>query len=129
MLSAAFSSAISAAFGTVWYVFRGSSPLRANDRILPRGIFPSLCAISFDITTTAAAPSFSEEEFPAVQTPPRTGFSFSSFSMLVSFLGPSSWVNTSSVSFPEGSGTGIISSLNFPFLIAAHAFWWLSKAH
>ena len=47
----------------------GSTPVHAEDIIRARGGNPLFLASSSFIITTAAAPSFMEEEFPAVTLP------------------------------------------------------------
>ncbi len=69
------SRALTAARGTVLYALFGSSPTDAHDLKTARGFFPSFAAKEAEVTTTAAAPSFSVDELPAVQTPPSTGLS------------------------------------------------------
>ena len=87
-----------------------------------RGFTPNSSAFSDDTTTTAAAPSFLLEEFPAVHTPPNTGFSFESFSNVVSGLGPSSLATIIGPPLRWGTEIRMISSANFPALIAAQTF-------
>ena len=69
-------------------------------------------------TTTAAAPSLSDEELPAVTSPSAwlTGLSRASTSRLVSARGPSSTANS-----PPLTGTGTISAANRPFFTASTA--------
>ena len=86
------------------------------------GAIPSREALSADIIRTAAAPSFSELLLPAVQTPPSTGRSRASFSMVVSGLGFSSRSKTIGSPRVCGTATGTISSSNFPAAMAAAAF-------
>ena len=47
----------------------GSTPVHAEDTILPSGVSPLFRAFSSVIMTTAAAPSLMEEELPAVTLP------------------------------------------------------------
>ena len=47
----------------------GSTPVHAEDTILPSGVNPLFRAFSSVIMTTAAAPSLMEEELPAVTLP------------------------------------------------------------
>ena len=60
----------------------GSTPETDDAMIRARGWTPSSCAFSSLMTTTAAAPSFSGHEFPAVTLPPglKAGSSSASFS-------------------------------------------------
>ena len=82
------------------------------------------------MTTTAAAPSFKLEEFPAVTEPSLTnaGRSLASFSMVSPSLGPSSVSKTVTFPFLSFSSTGRISSANFPLFTASTARLWLSSA-
>ena len=71
------------------------------------------------ITTTAAAPSFSGQLFPAVTSPSgrNAGLSWESFSRVVSGRGPSSLDTT----VPSGVVTGTISRSKNPLSIEAPA--------
>ncbi len=75
--------------------------------IRARGFRPSALARSSDITSTAAAPSFSGQELPAVTLPSslKTGSSWDSFSSVELGRGPSSLATVA----PSGSSTGTIS--------------------
>ena len=77
----------------------------------------------YTITTTADAPSFMLDEFPAVSIPSflKAGFSFARASRVESSLGPSSCEKTT-ISFLDGISTFTISSLNAPDFIARTAF-------
>ena len=90
----------------------GSRELTPVEMMRASGSIPSWSASARDITTVAAAPSLSGQEFPAVTRPSlrNTGLSVASFSRVVSALGPSSSVMV----IPEGSGTGMISRANIP---------------
>ncbi|MBA7558285.1 hypothetical protein ES705_51083 [subsurface metagenome] len=87
------------------------------------GFIPSSSAFSRDIMTSIAAPSFIPEEFPAVTVPSflNAGFKRESFSIVVPARGYSSLSITTDSSFFTGMETGIISSVNFPALIAFSA--------
>ena len=50
-------------------IISGSTPVQAEDTILARGVKPLFLASSSVIITTAAAPSFIEDELPAVTLP------------------------------------------------------------
>jgi len=91
----------------------GLSPLTPLETIRARGVTPNSFALVELITTTAAAPSFNGQAFPAVIVPPRrkTGFSCDSFSMVVPGRGPSSLATT----VPSGRVTGMISRSKNPF--------------
>ena len=73
---------------------------------------------------TAAAPSFIPELFPAVITPSdlKTGLNLASVFTVVSGRGPSSASTMISPLYPL-TKTGIISSIKFPFEIAAEALF------
>ena len=73
-------------------ITRGSTPATALPTNVPSGSTPSSRAFSSDATTSAAAPSLSPDELPAVTVPPgrNAGFSVASFSALVSGRGCSS---------------------------------------
>jgi len=70
----------------------GSTPETADARMRARGWTPSSRARSRDMTTTAAAPSFSGQALPAVTLPPglNAGSSAASFSSVDEARGPSS---------------------------------------
>ena len=84
---------------------------------------PSSLARRSDITTTAAAPSLSGHELPAVTVPSsrKAGFKVASTSIVVPGRGPSSFVNI----WPFGSGTGMISRSKKPSSRALVAAFWL----
>ena len=73
----------------------GSTPETLDAMIRARGLMPSSRARSADMTTTAAAPSFSGQELPAVTLPPglNTGSRTGSFSSVDDARGPSSSVD------------------------------------
>ena len=70
----------------------GSRPLVADAITRARGLRPSSFAFSSEVSSTAAAPSLSGHELPAVTPPPsrKTGWSSASFSTVVPARGPSS---------------------------------------
>ena len=82
------------------------------------------------MTITAAAPSLSGLEFPAVTVPSslNTGFSFASASSVESRRGPSS-VSTTVSPLRPFTVTGTVSSSKRPASIAATAFSWLCSAN
>jgi len=47
----------------------GSTPICATATILANGEIPLIIAVSSDMRTTAAAPSFTPDAFPAVTVP------------------------------------------------------------
>ena len=73
---------------------------------------PSSAALRSLITTRAAAPSLSGQQFPAVTVPSgrNTGCSAASFSIVVPGRGPSSAATT----VPSGSVTGVMSRCQKP---------------
>ena len=93
-------------------MYSGSLPCVAAMPIRARGFKPSSLARSSDITSTAAAPSLSGHEFPAVTPPPpsKASGSSESFSRVELARGPSSFVT----SVPSGSLTGTISRSKKP---------------
>ena len=90
----------------------GATPVTADARIRARGWSPRSRARSWDITSTAAAPSLSGQAFPAVTRPSsrNAGRRDDNTSSDVSGRGPSSAVTAS----PPGTGTGVISRSNTP---------------
>ena len=85
------------------------------------GVMPIAFAFSSLISSTAAAPSVSGDEFPAVTVPYRrsnTGFSSRSFSMVVSSRMP---LSADSGSNFGGAQTGIISAASRPSVVPACA--------
>ena len=83
---------------------------------------PSSRAFVSLITITAAAPSFSGQQLPAVTVPSgrNTGLSCDTASMVVPARGPSS-IDTS---VPSGVVTGTISRSKNPFAMAFSARFW-----
>ena len=84
-----------------------------------------------EATTTAAAPSLTPGALPAVTVPPslKAGLSLPRVSIDVSSRGASSVSNGTGSPFFWGIGTGRISSLNNPPLLARIARWWLWYAY
>ncbi len=80
-------------------------------------------ALVSDMTTTAAAPSLSAQQLPAVTTPSgrKTGFRSLTASSVTPARGPSSF----STVVPSGVVTGVISRCQKPSLIAFSARFWL----
>src|SRR5881628_2605230 len=93
--------------------------------ISTRGSAPSLAARSFDITTTAAAPSETWDALPAVMVPSlwNAGVSLLSVSTVVSGLTPSS-----RSSFPNGT-TSSLSTPPFDQAVVDHRVDHLGVAH
>ena len=79
------------------------------------GVRPSSAALVSLITTTAAAPSLSGQQLPAVTVPSgrNAGFSSATFSSVVPGRGPSSRLTM----VPSGSSTGVISRSKKPLSI------------
>ncbi len=90
----------------------GSSPLVAEAITRARGFSPSSFARVSDITSTAAAPSFSGHELPAVTRPSsrKAGLSDASRSSVESARGPSSFATL----LPSGSSIATISRSKKP---------------
>ena len=88
-------------------MYSGSIAAVADVITRARGFSPSSAALSADITSTAAAPSLSGHELPAVTLPPslKAGSSWDSFSSVELARGPSSLA----IVVPSGSVTGTIS--------------------
>ena len=91
---------------------------------------PSSFARSSVMRTTAAAASLMPQALPAVTVPPflKAGGRAASFSIVISGLGYSSVSYSFGSPFRCGRGTGEISSLKRPSLIARPAFCWLRRA-
>src|ERR1700735_5093897 len=90
----------------------GESAVTPVATILASGVSPSSAALRSLITITAAAPSFSGQQLPAVTVPSgrNTGFSADTFSSVVPARGPSSAETT----VPSGSGGGVLSRRQQP---------------
>ena len=94
-----------------------------------RGLRPRSRAFSSDMTSTAAAPSLSGHELPAVTLPPglNAGLSFASVSTVVPARGPSSRVTVCAAmtsppaSWVSGMSTPTISESKWPLSRAATA--------
>ena len=97
----------------------GESPLTPVETIRASGVSPSSAALTSLITTSAAAPSFSGQQFPAVTVPcsRNTGLRVAIFSSVVPGRGPSSAATTE----PSGSVTGVISRCQKPLASAFSA--------
>src|SRR5450755_3611396 len=85
----------------------GESADTAVETIRPSGVTPSSAALVSDMMMTAAAPSLSAQQLPAVTVPSgrNDGLSAASFSSVVPGRGPSS----ADTVLPSGSVTGVIS--------------------
>ena len=105
----------------------GLSPETPDETIRASGVTPSSRALASLITTTAAAPSLSGQELPAVTVPPsrKAGASEESFSSDVSGRGPSSRDTT----VPSGRVTGMISRSKNPLRWDSTASSWLRSAN
>src|SRR5690349_14400208 len=89
----------------------GSLPWVAAVMIRARGVRPSSLALASLISSTAAAPSFSGQELPAVTPPPpKASGSSASFSRVEEARGPSSFDTT----VPSARVTGTISRSKKP---------------
>jgi hypothetical protein len=88
-------------------MYSGSFAAVAEAMMRARGFRPSSLAFVSDMTSTAAAPSFSGQELPAVTLPSslKAGSSCDSFSSVELARGPSSFATT----VPSSSVTGTIS--------------------
>ena len=97
----------------------GDSAVIPVDTIRASGVMPSSAALVSLMMTSAAAPSFSGQQLPAVTRPSgrNTGFSSATFSYVTPGRGPSS-IDASS---PDGSVTGVISRAQKPFSMACSA--------
>ncbi len=104
---------------------RGSTPAAAEATIRAQGFNPRAAAASSLIKTSAAAPSLIPEALPAVTVPldRKAGLSFASASLEESRRGLSSVSTSMGSPFRCGTGTGTISSANFPESMAAMARW------
>ena len=100
----------------------GDSAETPEATIRASGVRPSSAARRSLITTTAAAPSFSGQQLPAVTVPSgrNAGFSVDTFSSVVPGRGPSSALTT----VPSGSVTGVISRCQNPLASAFSARFW-----
>ena len=100
----------------------GSTPTVAKLAIRASGVSPRRFASAADITTSAAAPSFSPLAFPAVTVPSllNAGRSLAIISAVLSWRIYSSSLTTMSPLRPL-IVTGVISSLNRPLFCARHS--------
>ena len=107
----------------------GPSPMISEERALTpvatiraSGVIPSSAAHVSDMTTTAAAPSLSGQQLPAVTTPSgrKTGLSCDTASRVTPARGPSSADTT----VPSGVVTGVISRCQNPSASAFSARFW-----
>ncbi|OIQ99558.1 hypothetical protein GALL_183070 [mine drainage metagenome] len=94
------------------------------------GFRPSAAARLADITTTAAAPSFSPDALPAVTVPAlsKAGLSPARLSAVAPWRTNSSVAKATGSPFLCGNGTGTISSAKRPAFCAASALFWLAAA-
>jgi hypothetical protein len=103
----------------------GSTPTVAAPRNASPSGRPSPRAVAGSVTRTAAAPSASPQELPAVTVPPdaNTGGKRASSPAVRVRRGPLS-ARTS----PRGPDTGTSSAANLPVSVATSARWWLRRA-
>lgn len=99
-------------------VSTGSTPTLAQERIVARGVRPCSAASAASATRTAAAPSFTPLELPAVMEKPSisgwSAFRAASLAMLVSRRGCSSTSKTEADPSRPTTLTGMISPANRP---------------
>ena len=110
----------------------GGRPLVACPTMRASGVRPSARAFSADITTTAAAPSFTPGALPAVTLPSFLNAGFSAGQRLRRSCprgSPRRDRTTIGAPFFCGISTGTISSLNQPSRVACAALRWLSAAY
>ncbi len=112
----------------------GPRPMISGDRALTpvdttraSGVRPSSAALVSLITTSAAAPSLSGQQLPAVTVPcsRNTGFRVDTFSSVTPGRGPSSVLTT----VPSGVVMGVISRAKKPSAMAFSARFWLVTPH
>ena len=105
----------------------GSTPNVADVTTRASGVQPCFAAAAALQTSSAAAPSLSGDEFPAVTVPfaLNAGLSFASDSIVVSGRGGSSCVSSIGF-FPAPSRKGTSSPAKRPLSTAALHFIWLS---
>ena len=96
----------------------GDSADTPVERIFASGVMPSSCAFRSDMITSAAAPSLSGQQLPAVTVPSsrKTGSRVASFSTVTPCRGPSSAPTSPSAVF-----TGVISRAQNPEAIDSTA--------
>ncbi len=97
----------------------GDRPVTPVDTTRASGVRPSSRAFVSDMITTAAAPSLSGQQLPAVIRPSgrKTGFSPDTPSSVTPARGPSSFDTT----VPSGSVTGVMSLAQKPSAMAFSA--------
>ncbi len=97
----------------------GERPLTPVETTRASGVMPSSRALVSDMMTSAAAPSFSGQQLPAVTVPSgrKTGLRPETASRVTPARGPSSALTT----VPSGVVTGVISRAQKPDLMAASA--------
>src|SRR6185437_11709405 len=111
----------------------GGTPATAKARKNARGLAPRALALSAEVRMSAAAPSLSGDEFPAVTVPvgSKAGLSAASFSSEVSARGPSSRSTVMSRQTSPSKRrvlTGRTSAAKSPRVQAATALPWLASA-
>ncbi len=111
-------------------ITRGATPAACIVTTRTLGSRPCACAAAPEARSTAAAPSFTPEEFPAVtdRSGPFTPFRRASLSAVVSGRGCSSRARITGSPFRWGISTGAISSSNTPAASAAAQRAWLRAA-
>ena len=124
MSSPAFSTALGTAKEGEVVNHSGACSASAYPRMIAIGLQPSSRAFSLLIKTSAAAPSFMVDAFAAVTLPSFRKALFNS-GILSNFTlkGSSSVLSITGSPFRWGMATGIISSLNFPSLMAHWLLW------
>ena len=101
----------------------GDRPVTAVDTMRASGVRPSSLALVSLMMTTAAAPSLSGQQLPAVMVPSgrNTGLSCETASSVTPARGPSSRLTVD----PSGSVTGVMSLAQKPSASAFSARFWL----
>ncbi len=130
MAQPAFCSTMRIASTGVIITHLGSRPLVACATMRASGVRPRAAASAADITTSAAAPSFSPGALPAVTVPVgvKAGLSAARVIGVVSSRTDSSRSNTTAGPFFAAIDTGRISSAKAPAARAATALLWLAAA-
>ncbi|RPK58030.1 hypothetical protein EES42_38670 [Streptomyces sp. ADI95-17] len=115
---ARFSACLLASTGP-YPMISGERPETPVETIRASGVSPSSRALVSDMITSAAAPSLSGQQLPAVTRPSgrKTGFRPCTPSRVTPARGPSSFETT----VPSGVVTGVISRSQKPFLMASSA--------
>ena len=108
----------------------GCTPAEPVERIRKGASRPSSRARRRDVTRTAAAPSFSPEELPAVTVPPglKAGRRRARVSAVVSGRGCSSTSTMTGSPFFWEMGTGTVSSAQYFWSAASFQRRWLERA-